>query len=271
MLHEFITDQRKKRDMAQEYVAKKLGVSRPTYAQIEKGERELTISEATELANLFEVTLDDLLKERETQLDIVIEGDDTEPEPPEMQMRVRREDLAKFRQVLLYVLAKVAGMPNVGETVLHKLLYFIDFDYYEKYEENLMGVTYIKNHHGPTASILNKILQEMESQSKIETVKSQHFKYDQTKYLPLVQPDIQLLSAQEITHIDEVLNKHAHKSAKALSDFSHTDIPWAATKDGKKIEYEFVFYRDKLHSVNPYDDDDDLWWNSTIQTRLKKI
>jgi len=30
-------------------------------------------------------------------------------------------------------------------TVLYKILYFIDFDYYEKYEEQLMGALYIKN------------------------------------------------------------------------------------------------------------------------------
>ncbi|QQS18171.1 hypothetical protein IPL68_06065 [Candidatus Saccharibacteria bacterium] len=38
----------------------------------------------------------------------------------------------KLREVLLYVLGKVGAKPNVGETVLYKLLYFIDFDYYEK-------------------------------------------------------------------------------------------------------------------------------------------
>ena len=34
-------------------------------------------------------------------------------------------------------------------TVLYKLLYFIDFDYYEKFEEQLVGATYIKNHLDP--------------------------------------------------------------------------------------------------------------------------
>ena len=46
---------------------------------------------------------------------------------------------AVFREVVLYVLDKVGDLPETGETVLHKLLYFIDFDFYEKYEESLMG------------------------------------------------------------------------------------------------------------------------------------
>ena len=33
---------------------------------------------------------------------------------------------------------KLAVNQMSGETVLNKLLYFIDFDYYEKFEENLM-------------------------------------------------------------------------------------------------------------------------------------
>ena len=43
-------------------------------------------------------------------------------------------------------------------TVLYKLLYFIDFDYYEKFEEQLVGATYIKNHFGPTPVEFKKIV-----------------------------------------------------------------------------------------------------------------
>ena len=66
-------------------------------------------------------------------------------ETEELQMREEKERPEVFRQVILYVLNKVGNEPNVGEKVLHKLLYFIDFDYYEKFEENLMGETYIRN------------------------------------------------------------------------------------------------------------------------------
>jgi len=77
-----------------------------------------------------------------------------------MSHRVTKKNPDKFKQVLLYVLDKVGGKPNVGETVLHKLLYFIDFDYYERFEETLMGATYIKNHHGPTCVELESILRQ---------------------------------------------------------------------------------------------------------------
>ena len=47
----------------------------------------------------------------------------------------------KAKQVILYILNKVGPM---SEKKLQTLLYFIDFDYYEKHWEKLMGFEYIK-------------------------------------------------------------------------------------------------------------------------------
>ena len=46
MLAKFIQEQRKKRNLTQEFLASALKISRPTYMQIEQGERDLTITEA---------------------------------------------------------------------------------------------------------------------------------------------------------------------------------------------------------------------------------
>ena len=142
--------------MTQEYLASKLGVSRPTYMHIERGERELTVSEAKTLAAVFSMSLEDFLDAREPRQTVKLSKRRAQ-KTSVLQIRVTHKNLETFRQVLLYLLNKVGGKPNVGETVLHKLLYFIDFDYYEKYEENLMGATYIKNHHGPTSVELQSI------------------------------------------------------------------------------------------------------------------
>ncbi|PIZ69469.1 MAG: XRE family transcriptional regulator, partial [Candidatus Portnoybacteria bacterium CG_4_10_14_0_2_um_filter_44_20] len=42
MLGKFILEQRKKHSLTQEFLASEIGVSRPTYVQIEQGERDLT-------------------------------------------------------------------------------------------------------------------------------------------------------------------------------------------------------------------------------------
>ena len=157
--------------------------------------------------------------------------------------------------MLLYVLNRVGGKPNVGETVLHKLLYFIDFDYYEKFEENLMGATYIKNHHGPTSVELGAILKDMQRSGDVEAVRSQYFTYPQKKYLPLKRPNLETLSARHLEHLDGVLARLSDKNAKEIERYSHEDLPWKSAKDGEPLSYESVFYRDERYSVRNYDDE----------------
>ena len=155
---------------------------------------------------------------------------------------------------MLYILKKIGGKPNVGQTVLYKLLYFIDFDYYELHEEQLMGLKYIKNTYGPTPVDFKKLIIEMEKNGELTEAKTKFFTKDMTKYLPIKEPDMSLLSAQELTHIDKELEKYSDKTAKELSELSHKDVPWIGTKDKEIIPYEAVFYRNDETSVRGYND-----------------
>lgn len=247
---------REQHEFSQEYVADKLGVSRPTYMQIEKGDRELTISEATKLASLFGLSLDDFLASTSSvKPDVVLEKEKSAEKKSDIRIVMPRANVKKFREVLLYVLNKVGAKPNIGETALYKLLYFIDFDFYEKFESQLTGARYIKNHYGPTPVEFQKVVEDMKEKGEIEQVKSSYFQYDQKKYLPHRDPDLKNLSAQEIKHIDEVLARLSDKNANELSDYSHSDVPWRVHKQGEMISYESVFYRDQEHSVRNYDDE----------------
>ena len=252
----FIQHMRKKHNLTQEFLASKIGVSRPTYIQIEHGEKDLTISSAKTLADIFGISFDDFIAGKEPRHEVILEKASADKKADSsLQIRVTRKNLDKFKQVLLYILEKVGGKPNVGETVLHNLLYFIDFDYYEKFEENLMGATYIKNHHGPTSVELGTILKDMQRNGEIEAVKSKYFNHLQKKYLPVKRVDLTALSAREIAHIEEVLARLSDKNAKELENYSHEDVPWKAAKEGQPISYESVFYRDERYSVRNYDDD----------------
>jgi len=254
MLEKFIQQQRAKHNMTQEHLASELGISRPTYLQIEHGKREITVNEAKKLAAIFDMTLDDFLAGREPKYTVSLSGQVVKKQGS-IQIRVTEKNLEKFKQVILYVLAKVGSKPNVGETVLHKLFYFIDFDYYEKFEENLMGATYIKNHHGPTSVEFGSIIENMQKNGEIEAVKSQYFKYEQKKYLPRKRPNLDILSAREIEHIEDVLARLSDKNAREIESYSHEDIPWKSAREGEPLSYESVFYRDERYSVRNYDDE----------------
>lgn len=256
-LSQTIKKLRLRNNFSQKYLAEKLGVSRPTYIQIEKGERELTITEAEKIASILSMSLDDLLSgKNQKKIEISFKRENIKKKKgTKMRISVPQQNFKKFKEVLLYVLERVGARPNIGETAIYKLLYFIDFDYYEKFEEQLIGAKYIKNHFGPTPVEFKKITDEMIKKGEIEKVKSKHFHYEQKKYLPHRSADLSALSAQEIQHIDDVLNRLAWKNAKELSAYSHSDTPWQVHEIGEEISYESVFYRDDDHSVRNYDDE----------------
>ena len=240
--------------MSQEVVAKELKMSRPTYIALEQGRRELTLREAEHVSRIFELSLDELALGKKHSTTISLPKTKRAKKiAQDIRISVPQRHIDKFKQVLLYVLGKTAGKPNIGMTALYKLLYFIDFDYYEKYEEQLMGLTYMKNHHGPTPREFVRVVTEMKEHDEIEEMRSKYFKYDQRKFLPLREPDLTLLNAQELEMIDDVLARYGDKTATELSALSHEDTPWAVAEDKEDLHYNHVFYRPDKLSVREYD------------------
>ncbi|OHA63458.1 MAG: hypothetical protein A3E07_00945 [Candidatus Wildermuthbacteria bacterium RIFCSPHIGHO2_12_FULL_45_9] len=258
MLAKFIQEQRKKCNLTQEFLASALKISRPTYVQIEQGERDLTITEAKKLAEVFDIAFENFLEGKEDAKIIVkIESKKKQKQKAKDEIRVSvpQEKVEKFEQTLLYILAKISGKPNIGQTVLYKLLYFIDFDYYEKFEEQLIGAKYIKNHFGPTPIMFAKIIGRLEKSGRVEKIKSKFYKHEQTKYLvnPNEALDLSALSAQELAHIDWEIDRLGDLTATQISALSHLDTPWITAKEREILEYEYVFYRPEETSVREYE------------------
>ena len=229
-----LAKKRKEFDLSQEQLADRLGITRQTLAKVENGERKLTSTEKQKCDEIFHAF-------------------EMEQQNEQIRVNVPQEHVNKFKQVLLYILEKVGAKPNVGLTVLYKLLYFIDFDYYEKYEQQLMGLTYFKNTHGPAPRNFAKWVKNMIDAGELVEVKSKYFTHDQKKFLPRSSPDLSLLNGRELEMIDDVLVRYSDKSATQLSEMSHRDMPWKAAKSGENLEYEHAFYRSDEFSVREYD------------------
>jgi transcriptional regulator with XRE-family HTH domain len=239
---------REAKRISQEELSQSLEMDRASLSLVENDKRSLKADELVLLSRALNVSIDELL-DLTSSAQVFLEQSD-------MRISVPRKNLKKFKEVLLYILGKVGAKPNVGETVLYKLLYFIDFNYYEKYEEQLIGATYIKNHHGPTPVEFPVIINAMIENKEIEVVKSKYFQRLQKKYLPRQEPDLSVLSANEIKVIDDVLQKLSGMNATTISEYSHQDVPWMVTPELKKIDYESVFYRTPAYSVRDYSNDE---------------
>lgn len=256
-----ITELRKMKGLSQEDLAKSVKISRPSLAQIELGNRGIDILELQKLSLILEFSLDDFMSKdfspdsyRESQ---EVEGkEEKKARKAEERISVPTLHIGKFKNVLLYILERCAGKPNVGETVLYKLLYFSDFNYYELYEEHLTGAKYRKLPYGPVPQKLDTIIGHMIEKGLLQRVKTAYHGYPQTRYLPLEKADLRELKASEKEVIDKVIEQMSDWSAAMLSNYSHGDKPWKASKEGEEINYELAFYRRPPYSVRVYEEDE---------------
>jgi len=252
----FLKKIRVEQDISQEFLAGKIGISRPTYAQIESGARDMSVKEAQKLAQFFGLSLKNFLAGEKTITPKVElkKSKKLKTQKIESRISVPQEKVEKFKEVLLYILERIGARPNIGEAVVCKLMYFIDFDYYEKFEEQLIGAKYIKNHFGPTPVAFPEIIAQMEEEGDLTRVIKKYFQHDQKKYLPRRSANLSNFSAQEKELIDWEIERFKGFNATKMRDYSHRDVPWIGTNDLQQINYEAVFSRTDEFSVRQYDD-----------------
>lgn len=251
-----IAELRRMKEMSQEALAKSVGISRPSLAQIELGNRSVDILELQKLSVVLGFSLDYFMSEDFTLRQELTDNEEKKSTKEEERIAVPVLQVNKFKNVLLYILERCAGKPNVGETVLCKLLYFADFNYFELYEEHLTGAKYRKLPYGPVPLQMDAIISQMIDDRQLQRVKTDYHGYPQTRYLPLEKADLTQLKASEKEVIDKVIDQMSDWSASMISDYSHKDLPWEVTDEGKDISYELVFYRELPYSVRIYNEDE---------------
>ena len=247
-----ISELRKQKGLSQSDLAKRLKISRPSLAQIELGNRGIDALELQRLSMSLGFSLDEFMSKDFTVSDPEELTLQDPLQPYGERISLPHLKVGKFKNVLLYILEKCAGKPNVGETVLYKLLYFSDFNYYELYEELLSGAEYRKLPYGPVPHKLDSILNQMIETGQLQRFKTEYFGLQQARYLPLVKADLTALKASEKEVMDRVIDQMSDWSASAISSYSHRDMPWLATKEGAMINYELAFYREAPFSIRNY-------------------
>jgi len=250
-----LAELRKVKGLSQEELAKTIKISRPSLAQIELGNRTVDVLELQKLSQVLGFSLDDFMS-----TDFLLTQEPfVEYETRSTKMMERTSvpalQIDKLKNVLLYILERCVGKPNVGETVLYKLLYFADFNYYELYEEQLTGAKYRKLPYGPVPQKLDSIIKQMIDDGQLQRMKTAYQRYPQTRYLPLKKANLTQLLASEKEVVDRVIEQMSDWSATAISNYAHKDIPWIASKEGEEINYELAFYREAPFSVRNYGDE----------------
>jgi len=150
----------------------------------------------------------------------------------------------KYKQVILYLCSQL-GKEVRGKKKLAKLLYFVDFDFFEKYQKYFTGDKYKALPMGPVPVSLNAITREMKKEKalKIESV-NEHNGYNATEvYTCLKEPKTAVFSKEEKEMLDRVIKKYGSRNGKQLEDRTHAEAPYSGTKPSEEIFYELAFYR----------------------------
>ena len=150
----------------------------------------------------------------------------------------------KYRNAILYLCQKLKGEVR-GKKKLAKLLYFADFDFYEKTQKSITGDTYRALPMGPFPTTLEEITSEMTKKNFLEIEQIEEREgYNPTEvYKCLANPDLSVFDEEEKKMLDRIITKYGHLTGKQLEELSHAEAPYIGTELRKEIPYELAFYR----------------------------
>ena len=153
----------------------------------------------------------------------------------------------KMQHVILFFLERINNV-DLGRTKLMKLLYYVDFDHYERHEKSVTGATYRKLPHGPVPQEAKKLIEDMALRHLVQQVKAKRAQYAQHRLITQAKFDPSLFSGEEIQTLERVAKEWECATGAQIEAASHAEEPWGATTDGKIIDYELAHYRHPVGS-----------------------
>lgn len=156
----------------------------------------------------------------------------------------------KYKNVVLFFANKIKN-GTLGKLKIMKLLYFLDFDFFEKYGKSVTGDEYLRFDNGPVPRMAEKFLKEMNGTDvKISTRKIADGLRDQQHIEPLRLYEMSLFSREELMMMEEVADKWEKFSGAEMKNASHGEAPWIATKANDVIDYNLAYYRNKYGEMD---------------------
>ena len=132
----------------------------------------------------------------------------------------------KFKNLVLYILEN-DHYREEGIKKLNKLLYFIDFYFYRKFERSISGAQYAKAPMGPIVEKYKEIFLDLEHKGVLK----QEDMIGQIIFRPKQKVDVSVFSSEEVDHVRDVLEKYGKLSSTELESISHEQQPWILTEN----------------------------------------
>ena len=151
----------------------------------------------------------------------------------------------KYKNAVLFFAKKIQN-GTLGKLKMMKLLYFLDFDFFEKYGRSVTGDKYLRFEHGPVPRMGEKILNEMTGKEiKITKCKMGGGLNDQQHIEALKDFNVEVFTKEELLMLEEIASKWEKFNGAEMKNASHGEAPWIATKPNDVIDYNLAYYRNK--------------------------
>src|SRR3989344_7236121 len=151
---------------------------------------------------------------------------------------------AKYRNAILFFANRIQN-GTLGKLKLMKLLYYFDFDFFEKYGRSITGDEYLRFENGPVPRMAEKFFKQMDGKDiKISKRKIADGYRDQQHIEALAPFDITVFDKEEILLLEELASKWERFSGTEMKSATHGEAPWIATAPNAVIDYNLAYYRD---------------------------
>jgi len=153
----------------------------------------------------------------------------------------------KMQHAILFFLERINNV-HLGRTKLMKLLYYVDFDHYEKHGRSVTNAAYKKLPHGPVPEQAERLIKRMVREGLVLAVNAKAGDYAQHRLIAQCRFDASRFSGDELQTLERVAKEWEDCTASEIEAASHAEAPWSATRDGRLIDYELACYRRPLGS-----------------------
>lgn len=150
----------------------------------------------------------------------------------------------RFRELVLYVSKRCADDDAFGATMLNKILYYADFQAYERLGMPLTGVPYFRIKNGPAPFHVMKVRRDLVEEGALLIKEVPYGNYVQHRSIALRDADLSLFSKGELEIVDQVIEALSGKTATKISFESHK-IAWHVLSNKERIPYESAFFSDE--------------------------
>lgn len=163
------------------------------------------------------------------------------------------QNIAKTKELMLFLALRLGKRSNYGATLLNKALYFVDNMHYLKTGSPISVFTYIKQEFGstPEPGLFLSLKDELLASNDMTLAETDFFGRVQKKLMANREPDWSMFTADEVSRIDEVISGIADLTGSEVSELSHQFPAWQAAEDREALP----FYTFLLSFKTPSDSD----------------